>query len=159
LLVRFIAGFYEGGFDFRHLLVWAKQQFVIGMSDYHYRHEPILYGWRLDGPHYFVTDRSQSTIFEVDKPHVSDLHPTTKPVELIARMIRNSSRPKEIVYDPFLGSGSTILAADQLDRVGYGVEIDPGYVAVALERLAHLGLSPKLIKHQKPLNRSAASAV
>jgi DNA modification methylase len=102
LLVRFIAGFYEGGFDFRHLLVWAKQQFVIGMSDYHYRHEPILYGWRPDGPHYFVTDRSQSTIFEVDKPHVSDLHPTTKPVELIARMISNSSRPGEIVYDPFL---------------------------------------------------------
>jgi hypothetical protein len=125
--------------------VWAKQQFVIGMSDYHHQHETILYGWRPDGPHYFVKDRTQSTIFEVDKPHVSDLHPTTKPVELIARMIRNSSRPDEIVYDPFLGSGSTILAADQLDRVGYGVEIDPGYVAVALERLFQLtGIPPKL---------------
>jgi DNA modification methylase len=145
LLVRFIAGFYEGGFDFRHLLVWVKQQFVIGMSDYHYRHEPILYGWRPNGPHYFVKDRSQSTIFEVDKPHVSDLHPTTKPVELIARMIENSSRQGEIVYDPFSGSGSTLLAAHQLGRIGYGVEIDPGYVAVTLERLVALGLKPDLV--------------
>jgi DNA modification methylase len=140
LLVRFIAGFYEGGFDFRHLLVWVKHHFVIGMSDYQHRHEPILYGWRPNGPHYFVKDRSQSTIFEVDKPHVSDLHPTTKPVELIARMVENSSRPGEIVYDPFPRSGSTLLAAHQLGRIGYGVEIDPGYVAVTLERLAALGL-------------------
>jgi len=145
LLVRFIAGFNQGGFDFRHLLVWAKQQFVTGMSDYQYRHEPILYGWRPNGPHYFVKDRSQSTIFEVDKPHVSDRHPTTKPVQLIARMIANSSREGEIVYDPFCGSGSTLLAAHQLNRIGYGVEIDPGYVAVALERLAALGLKPELV--------------
>jgi len=75
-----------------------------------------------------VKDRSQSTIFEVDKPHISDLHPITKPVELIARMIENSSREDEIVYDPFSASGSTLLAAHQLNR--YGVEIDPGCVAV-----------------------------
>jgi DNA modification methylase len=146
LLVRFIAGFHEGGFDFRHLLVWVKHHFVIGMSDYQHRHEPILYGWRPNGPHYFVKDRSQSTIFEVDKPHVSDMHPTTKPVELIARMVTNSSREGEIVYDPFSGSGSTLLAAAQLNRIGYGVEIDPGYVAVTLERLAALGLKPELVK-------------
>ena len=90
LLVRFIAGFNEGGFDFRHLLVWVKNQFVIGMSDYQYRHEPILYGWLPNGPHYFVKDRSQTTVFEVDKPHVSDMHPTTKPVALIVGMVNNS---------------------------------------------------------------------
>jgi len=136
----------RAGFRFRHSLVWVKQQFVIGMADYHYRHEPILYGWIENGPHYFTEDRGQSSVFEVDKPHVSDHHPTTKPVELIARMIANSSRPGELVYDPFCGSGSTLLAAQQLGRRGYGVEIDPGYVAVTLERLAVLGLRPELMK-------------
>jgi len=75
----------------------------------------------------------------------SELHPTQKPVELIARMVSNSSRPGELVYDPFSGSGSTILAAHQLGRIGYGVEIDPGYVAVTLERLSMLGLKPQLV--------------
>jgi site-specific DNA-methyltransferase (adenine-specific) len=73
------------------------------------------------------------------------MHPTTKPTELIAQMIVNSSRSGELIYDPFLGSGSTLVAAHQLGRVGYGVEISPEYIAVALERLAMLGLEPKLI--------------
>ena len=144
LYTRFIAALEAGGFSFKHGLVWVKNQFVIGMSDYHYRHEPVLYGWLENGSHYFLADRTQDSIFEIDKPHVSDLHPTCKPVELIARMIANSSRPSEVVYDPFCGSGSTILAAHQLGRIGYGCEIDPGYVAVTLERLATLGLRPKL---------------
>ena len=79
---------------------------------------------------------------------VSDLHPTTKPVELVARMVRNSSREGELVYDPFCGSGSTLLAAHQLGRIGYGVEIDPGYLAVTLERLSMLGLKPELDRCQ-----------
>jgi DNA modification methylase len=141
---RFVAALEAGGFSFKHGLVWVKNQFVIGMSDYHYRHEPMLYGWLENGSHYFLADRTQGSVFEIDKPHVSDLHPTCKPVELIARMIANSSRPGEVVYDPFCGSASTILAAHQLGRIGYGCEIDPGYVAVALERLATLGLTPKL---------------
>ncbi len=145
LLVYFIQAFTAAGFSFRAQLTWVKQQFVIGMADYHHRYEPILYGWLPDGAHYFSGDRRQDDVFEVDKPHASDLHPTTKPVELIARMVANSSRPGELVYDPFCGSGSTLLAAHQLGRVGYGVEIDPGYVAVALERLAVLGLKPELL--------------
>jgi DNA modification methylase len=84
-------------------------------------------------------------VFEVDKPHVNDLHPTTKPVELVARMVRNSSREGELVCDPFCGAGSTILAAHQLHLIGYGVEIDPGYLAVTLGRLSMLGLKPELI--------------
>jgi DNA modification methylase len=144
LLSHFIAAFNDSGFSFKHLLVWVKQHFVIGMSDYQQRHEAVLYGWREDGPHFFIPDRCQSSVFEVDKPHASDLHPTTKPVALMARMIANSSRPGEVVYDPFCGSGSTIVAAAQVKRVGYGCELDPGYLAVGLERLASLGLKPEL---------------
>jgi DNA modification methylase len=146
LLPVFIAAMGEGGFTYRHCLVWVKQSFVLGRSDYHYRHEPILYGWREDGPHYFTEDRTQDSVFEVNRPMVSELHPTTKPVELIARMVANSSRIGELVYDPFSGSGSTVLAAHQLGRIGYGVEIDPGYVAVTLERLSMLGLKPQLVE-------------
>jgi DNA modification methylase len=144
LLPYFIAAFDASGFSFRHLLVWVKHHFVIGMGDYQPRHEPVLYGWLENGPHYFIPDRCQSSVFEVDKPHANDLHPTSKPVALIARMIANSSRAGEVVYDPFCGSGSTIVAAAQLKRVGYGCEIDPGYLAVELERLASLGLRPEL---------------
>ncbi len=145
LLVYFVQAFTAAGFTFRAQLTWVKQQFVIGMADYHHRYEPILYGWLPDGAHYFIDDRRQDDVFEVDKPHVNDLHPTTKPVELVARMVRNSSREGELVYDPFCGSGSTLLAAHQLQRIGYGVEVDPGYVAVTLERLSMLGLKPKLV--------------
>jgi DNA modification methylase len=105
----------------------------------------VLYGWLPDGAHYFIEDRRQDDVFEIDKPHVNDLHPTTKPVELVARMVRNSSREGELVYDPFCGAVSTLLAAHQLYRIGYGVEIDPGYLAVTLERLSMLGLKPELI--------------
>ena len=145
LLPYFISGFEGSGLSFKHLLVWVKNHFVIGMSDYHYRHEAILYGWLETGPHYFIDDRTQDSVFEVDRPMASDLHPTTKPIELIARMVGNSTKPGEVVYDPFCGSGSTILAAHQLGRIGYGCQIDPGYVAVALERLSLLGLKPELV--------------
>ena len=140
----FIKAFNDSGFSFKHLLVWVKHHFVLGMSDYQHRHEAVLYGWIESGRHYFVPDRTQSSVFEIDKPSISSLHPTTKPVALIADMIQNSSRPNEIIYDPFCGSGSTLLAAAQLKRVGYGCEVDPGYVAVELERLASLGLKPEL---------------
>jgi DNA modification methylase len=115
------------------------------MADYHHRFELILYGWLSGAAHYFADDRTQDDVLEVDKPHVSDLHPTQKPIELIGRLIANSSRAGELVYDPFFGSGSTLVAAHQLGRIGYGVEIDAGYAAVALQRLAELGLEPKLI--------------
>jgi DNA modification methylase len=146
LLVHFIQAFTAAGFTFRAQLTWVKQHFVIGMADYHHRYEPILYGWLPDGAHYFIEDRRQDDVFEVDKPHVNDLHPTTKPVELVARVIRNSSREGELVFDPFCGAGSTILAAHQLQRIGFGVEIDPGYLAVTLERLSMLGLKPELMQ-------------
>jgi DNA modification methylase len=144
LLVRFISASEAAGFAFKSTLVWVKNHFVIGMSDYHFRHELILYGWLNNGAHVWNGDRSQDSVFEIDRPHANDLHPTTKPVELIARMVANSSRPGELVFDPFAGSGSTLLAAHQLGRVAFGVEIDPAYVAVELERLSLLGLRPEV---------------
>ncbi|MGD0292031.1 MAG: DNA methyltransferase [Candidatus Binataceae bacterium] len=145
LQARFMRALEIAGFSFKAGLVWVKNQFVIGMSDYHYRHESILYGWLENGPHYFTPDRTQDSVFEVKKPHVSEHHATCKPVELISQMIANSSRPGEIVYDPFCGSGSSLLAAHQLRRIAYAQEIDPGYVAVSLERMSQLGLQPELL--------------
>jgi DNA modification methylase len=119
LYKQFIDSFEESGFVFKHGLVWVKNQFVIGMSDYHHRFEPILYGWLPDGAHYFVNDRTQDDVFEVDKPHVSADHPTQKPVELVGRMIANSTRLGDVVYDPFAGSGTTLVAGHQLNRIVY----------------------------------------
>jgi DNA modification methylase len=146
LLPGFIGAFNTSGFTFRHLLVWLKNQFVLGMADYHCRFEVALYGWLSDGAHYWGGGRSQDNVFEIDKPHVSDLHATTKPVELVERMIANSSRPTEAVYDPFCGSGTTLVACERLGRIGYGVEIDPAYAAVTLERLSSLNLKPELVE-------------
>jgi len=145
LLSDFIAAMNQSGFAFRQSLVWVKQQFVIGLSDYQHRHELILYGWLTNGAHYFTDNRTRDSVFEVDKPRLNDLHPTAKPIELIAQMLENSTRPGEVIYDPFMGSGSTAIAAHQLGRVAYGVEIDPLYVAVSLERLSMLGLTPELV--------------
>ncbi len=119
------------------------------MADYHHRFEPILYGWLPDAAHYFVKDRTQDDVFEVAKPQASEFHPTTKPIELIARTIANSSRPGEIVFDPFCGSGSTLLAAHQLERIGYGVELSPAYIAVVLERFAALGVKAELVGREE----------
>lgn len=146
LLPDFIGAFNQSGFRFKSLLVWKKNQFVLGRSDYQFIHENILYGWLENGPHYFIDDRTQTSVFEIDKPHVSREHPTCKPLGLIARMISNSSRPGELVYDPFAGSGTSIVAAHQLGRVGYGCEIEPCYLAVILERLSVLGLEPKVVQ-------------
>jgi DNA modification methylase len=145
-LKYFIQGLEDGGFSYRHCLVWVKQNFVMGRADYHYRHEPILYGWLANGPHFFIDERNHDSVFEVDRPTASELHPTVKPIELIAEMIKNSTLPGDRVYDPFAGSGSTIVAAHQLGRVGYGCEIDPAYLAVELERLSRLGLKPELVR-------------
>jgi DNA modification methylase len=146
LLTGFIDALNRSGFSFHQTLVWLKQQFVIGMSDYQHQHEMILYGWLGNGAHYWAGGRSQSTVFEIDRPHVSELHPTTKPIELVTQMILNSTRPTELVFDPFCGSGTTLIACERLGRIGYGVEIDTGYVAVCLERLASMGLEPELVK-------------
>ena len=127
-------------------LVWVKDRFVLGRSDYHARHEPILYGWRPGAAHHFVDDRTQDTVWEVPRPARSAEHPTMKPVALVERAIRNSSRPDETVYDPFVGSGTTLVAAEITGRTAFAMEIDPQYAQVALERWATLtGRRPTLV--------------
>ncbi len=134
------------GWLLKQCIVWVKDQFVFGRQDYHYRHESILYGWVEGSAHYFLDDRTQDTVWEIDRPRISEFHPTTKPIELPARAIKNSCRSGDLIYDPFLGSGTTMAAAHQLNRRCFGIEIDPSYTAVVLERMKNLGVEPELIK-------------
>ena len=124
----------EAGWQLKHMLIWAKNNHVLGRSDYHYKHEPILYGWRKDGTHEFYGGHSETSLWEIDRPHKSDLHPTMKPIKLCGRAIHNSSKEGQIVYDPFLGSGSTLIACEQLGRKCFGLEIDPLYTDVIRKR-------------------------
>lgn len=120
----------------RQCLVWAKQQFVMGRQDYHWRHESILYGWKDGAAHYFIDDRTQDTVWDFDRPHRSTEHPTMKPVELVEKAVNNSSRRGEVVFDGFGGSGSTLIACEKLKRHCRLIEIDAGYCAVILSRWA-----------------------
>jgi hypothetical protein len=121
---------------YRWMLVWVKDTATFGRADYHQRHEPIVYGWWPGGAHHPVTDRTQSSVWEIPRPKDSDIHPTSKPVELVTRAVLNSSDPGDIVLDPFAGSASTLVAAHRAGRIGVGCEWEPGYVAASLERLA-----------------------
>lgn len=133
-------------YSIRQCIVWVKDQFVFGRQDYQWRHESILYGWREGGAHYFVDDHTQDTVWEIARPRVSEHHPTMKPIALCAKGIANSSKSGDTVFDPFLGSGTTLMACENLGRKCRAIEINPGYVAVALERWAEAtGKTPKLI--------------
>lgn len=142
--VLFRQAFEEAGWSLRQVLVWVKQQFVLGRQDYNWQHEPILYGWKTGAAHTWVGMHDQSTVINVDRPHASELHPTTKPVALVARMLTNSSLPEAVVYDPFAGSGSTLIAADTLGRRARLMEIDPVYCDVIRQRYADLTSKPEL---------------
>ena len=123
----------EARFPLRHMLIWAKNNHVLGRADYHYQHEPVLFGW-VEGAHAFYGGTCQTSVWAIDRPHKADLHPTMKPVELWARAMRNSTQAGDIVVDAFCGSGTSLIAAEQLRRRCRALEIDPGYVAVSLER-------------------------
>jgi DNA modification methylase len=132
-LPYFISAMAHSGFTFKHSLVWVKDRFVFGRADYHYRHEMILYGWK-PGTHYFVDERTHDSVFEITRPGSSPEHPTMKPVQLIAEMVKNSSKTGDLIADPFLGSGTTLIAAEQLNRICYGMEISPVYCDVIVKR-------------------------
>lgn len=163
--VNFINAFNAVGFHLAQRLIWNKNIMVIGRNDYHWKHEPILYGWKPGAAHYFTDSRSETTVIE-DKPDLNKMsknelkafiknlleqgpattvinadkplrnadHPTMKPVKLMAYLIRNSSRPGEVVLDVFGGSGSTLIAAEQTGRKCYTCEIDPRYCDVIIKR-------------------------
>jgi len=127
----------------RQSLVWAKNSFVAGRSDFHYQHEPIWYGWTPGASHRYYGDRKQSSLFNFDRPTSSKVHPTMKPVALVAYMLELSSAPGDVVVDPFAGSGTTFEAAWSIGRRSYSVELVPAYCACILERMASIGMEPK----------------
>ncbi len=153
----------------RQCLIWEKNSMVLGRQDYQWKHEPCLYGWKDGASHYFINDRTQTTVIETpldidkmkkeemksllkevfsekipttiiheDKPTKSELHPTMKPVKLMARLIKNSSLKDQLVLDLFGGSGSTMMACEQLERTCYMMELDPHYCDVIVERWNNL---------------------
>ncbi len=122
-----------GGYVSTHI-VWAKNHYTLGWSDYHKQYEPILYGWRKGNDHYWCGARDQSDIWHINRPHLQTLHPTMKPVELVERAIKNSSKTQDIVLDPFGGSGTTMIAAENLGRSARLIELDPKYVDVIVQR-------------------------
>lgn len=122
----------------RQTIVWVKNSLVLGHSDYHYRHEAIFYGWVSGDDHIRPIDRKQDTIWEIDRPRRSSEHPTMKPVELYARMLEQSTRKGAVVYEPFAGSGTTLVACEQMERSCRAVEIDPRYCDVIVQRWVNL---------------------
>ena len=126
--------FTAAGGHWSTFLIWAKDTFTVGRSDYQRQYEPILYGWREGAKHHWCGARDQGDLRLVEKPDRNPLHPTMKPLALMERAIENSSRPGDVVLDCFLGSGSTLIACERTGRVCYGVELDPVYCDVAVAR-------------------------
>lgn len=143
LALVFESAIRDVGWKVHESLVWVKDSMVLGHSDYHYRHEPILYGWtqgagrsgrgKQSASRWFG-DNAQTSVFEIPRPKRSEEHPTMKPVALVAAMLANSAPTGGLVLDPFLGSGTTLIAAEQLGRVCHGLELDPAYVDVIVQR-------------------------
>jgi len=175
---NFRSAFTNSGLLLKQCLIWVKNSLVMGRQDYQWKHEPCLYGWKEGAAHYFVDDRTQTTVIEdeinvskltkdemkkmlydlirdktastvihCDKPHTNDVHPTMKPILLLAPLIKNSSKADEIVADGFLGSGSTMVASHQLNRKCYGMELDPKYCQVIIDRMRKLDTNLKIKKN------------
>jgi len=124
----------DAGWKVRHELIWVKDSFVFGRSDYHYAHEPILYGWKKKGKHNFYGDRKQSSTLKFNRPHNSIFHPTSKPLELIEYLIKNHTKEDDIVLDLCGGGGTTLLACERLNRTCYMSELDENYIKVIKQR-------------------------
>jgi DNA modification methylase len=131
---NFRKAFKDAGFYLSGCCIWKKNALVLGRSPYQWQHEPCLFGWKLGGRHQWYSDRKQTTIWEYDRPKSSKDHPTMKPIALMAYPIRNSSMSHCIVLDPFLGSGSTLMACVETDRICYGIELDEKFVDVIVRR-------------------------
>ena len=128
--------FAAAGGKWSTFVIWAKNTFTLGRADYQRQYEPILYGWKEGSDHYWCGARDQGDVWFVDKPVRNDLHPTMKPVALVERAIRNSSKTRDIVLDPFGGSGSTLIACEKTGRQARLIELDPKYVDTIILPLA-----------------------
>ena len=132
--INFIQGCENTGLKIHQTIIWKKNNFSIGRCDYQQIFEPCLYGWKEGEKHNWYSDRKQTSVIEFDKPYRNKEHPTMKPIPLFAYLINNSCKRGDIVFDFFLGSGTTLIACEQLGRVCYGVELDPGYCDVIVDR-------------------------
>lgn len=132
--LNFRKAFSDAGFYLSGTCIWKKQSLVLGRSPYQWQHEPVLYGWKKKGKHQWYTGRKESTIWEFDKPKKNADHPTMKPVPLIAYPIKNSSMTNSIVLDPFGGSGSTLIACEQTNRICHTIELDEKFCDVIVKR-------------------------
>lgn len=132
--LNFRKAFADAGFYLSGTCIWKKQSLVLGRSPYQWQHEPCLFGWKKNGKHQWYSDRKQTTIWEFDKPKKNGDHPTMKPVPLIAYPIKNSSMSNCIVLDPFGGSGSTLIACEQTNRICHTIELDEKYCDVIIKR-------------------------
>jgi len=124
----------EAGGKWSSTIIWAKNTFALGRADYHQQFEAMLYGWKAGSQHYWCGARDQGNVWHFDKPARNDLHPTMKPVALVERAIRNSSKPRDTVLDCFGGSGTTMIAAERTGRRAVLLEIDPAYADVIVWR-------------------------
>lgn len=132
--LNFRRAFADAGFYLSGCCIWKKNALVLGRSPYQWKHEPCLFGWKKGGKHQWYSDRKQTTVWEYDRPKSSKEHPTMKPVALMAYPIQNSCMSNCIVLDPFLGSGSTLIACEETGRICYGVELDEKFVDVIVKR-------------------------
>lgn len=132
--LNFRKAFTDAGFYLSGCCIWKKNSLVLGRSPYQWQHEPCLFGWKKGGKHQWYSDRKQTTIWEYDRPKSSKEHPTMKPVALMAYPIQNSCMSNCVVLDPFLGSGSTLVACEQINRICYGIELDEKFADVIVKR-------------------------
>jgi site-specific DNA-methyltransferase (adenine-specific) len=144
---NFIQQFLNAGFLFKSYIVWNKNNSTFGRSDYHWKHEPCIYGWLEGASHKWHGDRKQTTVWDIDRPSRSEEHPTMKPIALCSKPLENSSTIGDIVLDVFLGSGSTMVASHQLKRKCYGMELDPKYCQVIVDRMLKLDPSLKVMRN------------
>ena len=184
---NFRQAYKDSGLLLKQCLIWVKNALVMGRQDYHWKHEPCLYGWKEGAAHYFTDDRTKTTVIEdvvdyrklnkkelldlvkemtsdkqkttiihCDKPSKNDVHPTMKPIKLLAPLIENSSKIGELVADGFLGSGSTMVAAHQLKRRCYGTELDPKYCQVIVDRMINLDPTLEVKRNGQPYVKTEA---
>ena len=131
---NFLGAVQDMGWNMKQILVWNKNQFSIGRADYQWKHEQVIYGWKLGAEHLWASDRSQTTVINWNKPLKNDIHPTMKPIGLFDYCIKNNTKGGDIVLDLFGGSGTTIMACEQNGRIGYCMELDPKYAQAIVNR-------------------------
>jgi len=149
-IINFAKAFVDAGWLLKQQLIWVKSSMVLGRQDYQWKHEPCLYGWLKGDSHKWYSDRKQTTVIEWDKPQRNGEHPTMKPIGLFAYQIENSSKQGDIVIDAFGGSGTTMVACEQLKRKAMVIEFDPKYCQVIIDRMIKLDPSIKITKNGKP---------